>query len=209
MFEKKSKNLKKSRNRSFNSFFHFSSKKYLFSRFVDEIILSTHSCLKVIFVSLSPSTPIPPFPPKWPSNYPQMTPTEISDTFLKQFGDYFVIILRFLSKMFEFCSTFLRFWFRFWISIFRSQILDLLSYSQISFRFSDFEMFFRDIFWSFKYFFTTLEREDPQYLYTFFFVFVFFSDFFVEISRLILWHTDNKQCHTCVTHGQQTTPHNT
>ena len=47
------------------------------------------------------------------------------------------------------------------------QILDLLSDSQISFTFSDFEMFFRDIFWSSQYLFIVLEREDQQYFSTY------------------------------------------
>ena len=130
-FWKKSENLKKSRNvwkKSQNrksifspqievsTFVFIFIEKNFVSRFRGNIILSIHSCLKVMFVILPAFIPLC-----------------------------------------AFFSTFLR--FRFWILDFDfsdlgSQILDLLSDSQIS----DFEMFFRDIFWSFLYFFTIFEQ---------------------------------------------------
>ena len=105
---------------------------------------------------------------EWPSNYPHTTINAISDT---------LIFLRFVSKKFQILfSTFLRFRFR--ISIFWSRISDL----GFALRFSDFEMFFRDIFWSFQYFFTAIERYDPQYFSIFCFKFMYFWFFLLIYS---------------------------
>ena len=80
-----------------------------------------------------------------------------------------------VAKKMDFLNTKFEMFFNFFdilILDLGSQILDLLSDSQISFIFSDFEMFFWDIFWSFQYFFTALEREHPQYFSTHFVTFL-------------------------------------
>ena len=98
----------------------------------------------------------------WPSNDPQTT---LKWPQMKFVTLLFKHILRFFQTFLRFCLNFFdilisildldfQIWdFRFWIC---SRIL----------RFSDFEMFFLDIFWSFQYFVIAFERDDSQYFST-------------------------------------------
>ena len=83
-----------------------------------------------------------------------------------------------------FSSTFLI--FRFWISIFRSRISDL----GFAIRFSDFEMFFRDIFWNFQYFYNIWTIESALFFYTFFWILL--QIFVAEIFHFYIWFCDTR-----------------
>ena len=142
-----------SQNRSFNFFFGF-RRYFFFFKISRKFALSTLSCVKVTFVILSPSTRTP--HPKWPSYDLQITLKLPSDDPKWHFWHIF-------KTKFDFFQTFLRFRFRFWISIFRSRIPDL----GFALGFYDFLQIFRfwnvfwDIFWSFQYICIAFERDDP------------------------------------------------
>ena len=92
-----------------------------------------------------------------------------------------------LKKKLEFVSTF----FEISILDLDFQILDLLSDSQISFRFSDFEIFFGDIFWSFQYFFYCIwTRGSAILFYKLFLNFEFCHIFFAYIFYFYSWFCD-------------------
>ena len=151
-------------------FFKFSRKKYVEHSFMckshvcDFVTFHPHFAHQMILI--------------WPK-YPQMSLNEISDI-LKKCGVFFNFVG-------DFCLQFFGdFDFRFRFSDLGSQILDLLSYSLISVKFSDFEMFFRISFEVFQTKFITLERENPQYFSTFFFT-LNFSDFVYWDIPLLLF----------------------